>query len=642
MLASGAHVDIGGYEFKIDKSVPDHYQHRYYDVMPEKLLIEGTLDKNSLLPDNLNWTMDDWAGGEGNVMFAREQYDRYFISGSLNPRIRGQLTGPPAVTEYEDSSLLLTQAKLSVALNNLYAERSNYLGYRYSGSGVWAQLAEDTTCDSTLAAVHWSHVTSAAGIRYMASDTGRLVAGDTIVATASSDEWTGPAKGIAVLDGAAFIWDGNVLVQYTPDPDACPYTVATVYVAQATFDADSTTGGAFATENSVVMWVNYDGDKGVMYEYRNGAGRPIWRTPLGFTLTDACYNNGIVYLVGHWGSAGEGWGELYGIALDSYASTSLAQIRPMDGDYVLSGVTPTQVSASYGNSVLIAGGDYPVVWVYNAEIDALSVLMDIRDVFNGSSTIDQVQGVATLNGIRYALVREDSGDYCVYEIEDDYPGEREPYLDPAKNVTNDSDFSLTSSTWDLGYPAEVKALMGFTVVFRAPLIAGQEFNVYYKVKADQVTGWVPAGTVTPSSEGADIGRVYLQVSTPDTPITFASLQFKVEFVSDVAQQPPILYAITANSKLTKKREEWELLVRLKDEQSRERPSDRQVLGSTLRDWLLGVLPTGTVTTLLDGYRYHQPDTYTTHLVTVKEINDNIFEPGEGVARVLLVANEGTP
>lgn len=620
-LSSGAHIKLGDYEFKLDKSVDNHYLHRYYDLTAEKVQIAGTSGKEQLLPDSLWWSMDDWAGGEGNNIFYQDEYDTYYGSGALNPRVRGQLTARPDRTRSTGSGFGYgTQANLSAhmfsAIGRVLRFWNSYVQYINNDLGWTDRLSGGAAYSAATGDVNWVYAFNKVNGNlyrrgYSSPEDWVSLAGDSDL----------DYRGAALLEGKLYGWTGASLWEFDVhdwDNWATDH-YRLVYgddgdIPEGTYDS-RWFANCFATENSVVAWRTASGISEV-FEFRAGVGRPLWRAPMGFSIRSGCYQNGILYFAGHWGDEGEGWGALYALPLDSLRPIFLKWIGRLFGSKY--GVP--EISSSYGNQILIASGDR-YLYVYDTETDGLTVL--------DSNASDIYKACLTYGGFRYAI-----GEDYTYKFDDDEPAEREAGFNYS-DFTDLDDATLTSSRWDLDYPMEMKGLVGFYVAM-APMISGQHILVSYCLDGGS---WVDLTEIVASTPGASTGRVFVAAPTGASTPQFNALQFRVKLTSDTGVLAPILYSITAESKIARKREEWELIIRLKDEMSRERPSHRQVPGPTLRDWLLSVVTTGQNLVLLDGFRYENDNQYSTHTVTVKEVTDLIDEEGEGICRVILTNAE---
>jgi hypothetical protein len=402
-----------------------------------------------------------------------------------------------------------------------------------------------------------------------------------------------------------------------------------------------------ATENSIIMFYSTEMNSQV-WEYKRGVGRPIWKLPYGYTIKDMTYNNGVVYVTGHWDAADGtvGYGELKALVLESYRPLSLKTVRKSDGQGTAMALGAA--STSYAAQIMLCATHTGKIWVYDAETDGLTMLDDLnKDTSADPDGMSYPSGsrigaTCTYGSKRLVAVYgpglgASDAEYQIVNYDDDEVNQIEKDL----NTTDWTGYLgyFESSSWDYNYPMERKSLIGFHLTFK-PLVAGQTLDVSYALDSDSFTSLTQ---VTSSTGGADVGRVFIPVATVSDAKRFFNLKFRVKLASQGDTiTVPILYAVTAEAKLVRKREEWILALRLKDETQRTRMSDRLNRGSTIRDRILTLVANGAPVTFLDGFRYRGrvPDQYSTHTVVIKEAEDIIEQPGEGTCIVRLVATTG--
>jgi hypothetical protein len=468
-----------------------------------------------------------------------------------------------------------------------------------------------------------------------------------------------PYAGLAIMEGKLYGWTGRRLFEMDIDQSMPLASDKIRKVYDTRIDPVSTNvfstdwwAEAIATENSVIMWYSNNG-RSEIYEYKKGVGRPIWRPPQGFTIKGSCYSQGIAYFSGHWGgdSSFSGFGALYALPLNSYSPIFLKWVRKTTND----NLQMQEMCESYGMQVMVTAQRTGRIFVYDADADGLTMLDDLErssgsdpDSLTFTNNESRVGGMVTYGPHRYATIYQPglssaSGTYQIVYYEDDEPGQRETGL----NTTDytGATFALDSSSWDFDYPYEIKTLVGFHVAFK-PLITDQTIKISYSL--DEAS-FVDLANITSATAGASTGRVYQQVSVSGSQKKFTNLVFRITLTSATGVKPAIVYSVAAEAKLVRKREEWELVIRLKDEMAQGRTTKRRAFGSRLRDWLEETVEAGNVITLLDGYRYKRDTTgtaavsgkaYSTHSVYIKQVIDVINEAGEGSCKVTLVAVDG--
>lgn len=670
---SGADVKLGGYEFQIDRSVETnfthHYRHSITDMQAPQTDISGEPGKHALDNDSLYWAFDDWAGGEGNRVYYQDDNDIYDVGYELNPRIRGQITGRPtrirATTTARDID---KRTLMTLGQGAVWLAGGLNLAYTTNNPATWTDKATSGTAgvDYTgLRSLSTSYtITAIVGdndyVYYSAWHSGssgsrvtlRAIKSDAAVPVTVDSEATSkpPYAGLAISHSKLFGWTGRKLYEFDIDqsmPLSGPH-IRKVYDTR--IDPASTNvfnsdwwADAIATENSVVMFYANDGHSEV-YEYKKGVGRPIWRPPFGFTIKAAVYENGVVYFSGHWGgdSQTDGWGAIYALPLDSYRPIFLKFPRKLQG----SNLRLQGMAGSYGSQILLTAKGKGRVFIYDAEADGLSMLDDLErasgsdpDGLQFDSAQHRISGCVTWGGYRYVAIHKPggsgTGSYQVVVYSDDEPAQRETGL----NLTSYTGAQCTweSPNWDYDYPMEQKDLIGFHVVFE-PLVSGQFIDVSYSLDpATSSPSYTALAQITSSTSGASTGRVFIPVATSSSQKKFMRLRYKMKLTSSTAVKTPIIYSIVAEAKLVRKREEWEMIIRAKDQNARTRPLDRNDKGQTIRDWLVTMAKAGSILEFQDGYRKKARSDHTTHTVVIKELEDIILENNEGWARVRLVA-----
>jgi hypothetical protein len=691
--ASAAHIKLDDDEFMLDRSAEPHYSKRWYDVDDEENPnITGDPGKMKRNAESLFWTYTDWAGGEGNRVYDPEQPDTYDIGYEINPRYRGQLHGRPnrrrATVTTTD-----TNARPCMAIGNqaVWLGGGYDLAHSITGPVSWTEKAHSTTAAADyigLRSLSTSYrITAMVGdndyIYFTAWHAGssgsrallRTVRSDAALCDTVETQQTSvaPYAGLCMMNGKLFGWTGRRLTRM--DTTGTAANISTTVSGGVTtalgskekvFDSrvDPASSNVFstdwwadcnATENSIVMWYSNSGVSEV-YEYKKGVGKPIWRPPYGFTIKSSCYSNGVMFFAGHWGADANdgadtaGRGVLYALPLDSYRPFPVKHVR-LGKDQNLQ---MQEMHASYGYQIITVAQRSGRIFIYDAEADGFSMLDTIGGtsgdsmVFTANS--NRIAGSVTWGKNRYFAIYKPGdaagtdGSYQVAVYDDDDPNQAEIKM----NTTDYTNYKgwFETPRWDYGYPLDKKSLIGFHLTFK-PLTAGQTLDVMYDHleagAAETATDWTTLTQITSSTTGASVGRVFLPVSLSGAQKKFMTLKYRVTLGSTTGTSvaPPILYAVSAEAKLIRKRKEWLLTIRVKDEPSRNaRPSHRQSRGWRLRDYLEETIEAGNAIVFRDGYRYkgealYSTTFYSTHNVIIKEAEDIINKEGEGTMRILL-------
>jgi hypothetical protein len=315
-----------------------------------------------------------------------------------------------------------------------------------------------------------------------------------------------------------------------------------------------------------------------------------------------------------------------------------------------------EMATSYGNQILVAASHTGRIFVYDADLDSISMLDVLptsgsgdagEDSFPQSAATDSLSFVANDHRIgdmltygtkrfvvTYRPGSSGSGYYQYLVYDDDEPTNRQ-----ASTSTADYASTLQSGDFDFDIPFEQKVLHGFDVTYK-PLTTGQSFKVEYQL--DNSGSWTQAGsTQTSASADAAKGRTYLQVSTTSSTTKFFSMRTRITVTgtrtASVNYQPPIILGMATEAMVTAYDEVWELLVRLKDPQSRTRSSKSASMqyGAAARQFLLDTAAAKNVVAFLDGYKNRLPGKYTTNSVYIEELEDTIVRAGEGTMKLKL-------
>lgn len=632
-LPSGAHVQIGSDTFFLAEDMEDHYVHNVEGLFAPKQAVSGSPGKEQLKSDILLWSMTDWSGGEGNRVYYPDDPFVYHYAEGLNGRIRGQLTGRPARTKtdvtYADRRHRPT---LVVADSALWLAGSTTLAYTTDGTSWTAKTSGVSNLITAAAGDHeylyytdW--VSTASGTRILR----RVNVGGAAADVVASATGKAPYAGMAVMNGRLYAWTGRKVFEHDifESVPLASDKVRKVYdtgVDPASSNVFGTAwwGDIVATENSVVFWYSTVGQSNV-YEYKNGVGRPIWQPPYGFTVKSAVYQNGIVFFTGHWGGSGIiGPGVAYALPLDSRRPIFLGYMRKD-----LANLQMQETAQSYGAQALFCAAWTGRIFVYDAEMDAFSLLDDLVTDSQITFTDNEyrIGDVATYGKYRIAAVyHPDAGSagttIQLLAYEDDEPANREDNV----NAT------LYMGRWDYDFPFDRKTLIGVHVAFD-PLVTNQSITVSYSLDGNS---YVDLTAITSAHADNSKGRVFIPVSTTSATKKFWEMKWKVNLSGGASSVlTPILKAVTWEAKLSSREELWSLLVRVKDEQSNTRVAGRRAKGQTIRDWLITSARNNDVVTFKDAYTESGRQSGDSYSVTIDRAEDVITEAGEGVMRVLL-------
>jgi len=671
-ITAKAHVVIDGIKFLIDKAVDEHYVHMYRSIIAERADISGMPGKQQLKPDILLWAYTDWVGGEGNRSYVDDEPAIYSTGEVINPRIRGQLQGRPTRTRQTISPVtdIADRPRFEIAGGVLWLAGSRQLYFTSSGGASW-QGDWDVASGFNGGVFNNANyrVTATAGdheslyiTAFRSTPNTRAISEVTFTSLGSGisapaynallAEQTpfSPFAGMTIMGGRLYGWTGRKLVELDKSESDRPLLASQhrnaydtgIEVVNANVFTALWWADIVSTENSVIFFYSTAGRSNV-YEAKapvdstsgQVVGRPLWNGPLGFTIKGITYENGVVFFTGHWGgdSDVDGWGAAYALPLDSLRPVMLGYFRK----HTQNNLQMQEVCESYGTQILTAAVNTGRLFIFDSEFDGISLLDDLEspsgadtDGLTFTNSTHRVGGVVTFGKYRFASIYKSGTSYQIMRYSSDEEDDRAT----GQNTTNypNSVFYLGSPRWDYNFPMEVKKLRGIYVTFK-PLISGQQIQVKYAI--DGSGSFVDAGTITSATSGNASGRVFLPISVPSANVEFYNVEYRVYITSDTAVITPIVYSVALEASLKRKRRQWSIIVRVKDELDRTRVTTGKNKGSTIRDRLLSIVETASIVTFLDGYRYTYNNLYTTHNVTIDEATDVIIEPGEGSMRLLL-------
>jgi len=611
MLASGAHVKIGDYEYVLDESTGAPYLHEYQPLFPSGGgEIVGTDGKRVTRPDLLFWSADDWTGGQGFKTYDPRDPVTYWYS-TANTRNPGEITSPPTRTAATGLSATTANKTVHLAVGDgkVWLASSRQLFYSSDGM-AWTAHASNpigTAGDEITAivadgpylyvATHTDPTTT--GTREVLRATTSAL--DTYVSNVTSAL---PFGGLGVMDGGLFGWTGTSLVKYNRNPASLPITHAATDVKYQPMSDNLPNGAVYKMvqggKSLFFMTTSYGRTQ--IWEWRKDVPTPIWEMPVGFKAVDLCVANDTLYVLGEYGTDKAG---LWGMNLTARVPLYMAEIEDPDS----ANHDPVAINPSFGNQIIMlfdTGATAHKVYVYDSEYDGVSYL----------STSSTYEGHDL---ITYRNKRIIAGNRNSTTVDADYIS-----LDSNSNTTSTA-WDVYGPRWDFGYPFSKKLLHGFHVTLKS-LPANAVVTLYYAL--DGTTSWTQV-TSTITTDGATYA--YLPVSTTSATVSFRNLRVRVR-----GTYAATVLSVTAQAQLVEYSESWKLRLRLKDEAGHN-PRSRltSARAETLRTNLRTLVTNKAVVSFLDGYRYRNPGAYSSHDVTIEFPSDGITSDTEGIAEVIL-------
>lgn len=468
--------------------------------------IPGSPGDETLTPQVRKWRLTDWSGGEVGELnsFFDPQDPTAYDSGLCNPRVPGQLSGPP--TRTGSTPAASTSAPTFgpfLSSSQGYIVLTHYQKIQYSSNGTtWTTFgsgsgggSRETTCPTCSDGkyVYFANSDTPHGIgtiemRRVNIDNAQ---NDQIVLSGANARDT---LGIAVLGANLYRWTGAKLREIDlTSTVGWPLADGTLVYSAGGVDTANTFpttyyGGACSTDNSVAMFYSVPGET-TLYEYKAGVGTPLTSFLNGLTARAMCYYLGNLWIVG---------------VFNAQAALFKYDLLTRQGSFVNfigrgSSLTPVSCAPGPGDQVLI-GMTTGEFYIYSKDLDAISEL----DVRTGDGTLNAVvawkdQRCAAMGSttvLKFSSWATDS-------------------------ATTTVSGNLTGSEWDGDLPEETKVLIGIRASF-AP-IAGTE-TITLSIKRDGASGFTDLTQITSATTGASIGNVLIPTSKayPTTAVSWAA------------------------------------------------------------------------------------------------------------------------
>jgi len=615
VLASGAHVKIGAYEYVLDLEASEPYVHEYAPLFPQGGgEVFGSDGKRHNRPDLLFWSIDDWSGGQGFKYWDPRDPTAFYDGNYCCTRVPGEITqqpiertitGLPTPSE-SDVPIFLAQGGgylwLATSRQVAYstdgytwtAHTSNPLGA--AGDEITAISAEGKYC---YVALHTDM--TASGTRKVLQLTAAPAS-----ATFVSNVTSLPFQGMATLDGGLYGWTGRSLVRYDLNA-TLPITHDSSMVKYQPGDDTVTSGSVvkMCEGGKSIFFMASSAGATQIYEWRKDTPTPIWAMPKGFTGKDMCVSNDTLFVIG---TRGTGKADLYGMNIASRVPLYLADVSQS----AWSTEVVRTISPSYGHQVIftvgVSNSNTITSFVYDAEYDSVSWL-------KYGSSIGEKHASATFEGVRTVIGNKLTGTTL---------GGFAVRTDNNKDTTN-TQWDFTSGWWDFGYPFAKKVLHGFHI-FLDPLPASSTITVKYGTDLGSTVDFTVSPTITTDSST----YVWLPISSSTVTRTFRHLSMYVQ--GDYGAK---LKSITAQCQMMEYTESWKLRLRLKDSAANARARTSKATAQDLRDNLTTLVENKAIVTFLNGAKYTEPGVYDTETVTVEFPRDVIGSNAEGYAEVVL-------
>lgn len=695
MLASGAHVKIGSYEFDLDETIDAgslgggfytaHYKYSASSLITTDQPVAGTNTRiDALRPGRLVQYWDDWRGGENSARFDPDDPTTYAVADGANTRRPHSLTGrperiPSAINNFVDNSKapIMGYGAGAVWMGSGYDLNYSTDGYNWSTAGASsATTASDYPGFLSLSSSY--NITALAGddhyifyAGYKSSGTLRTLYAKVKDATTlgvkltSAAEVTGTAyAGLAVMNNTLFAWTGKTLTYFNVGSwdGSTALTENASYGTGNTIDSSMVLNtdyyaGCVAAENSVFSFFSRVGYT-VVYQTQlqadgSYATSPIWQTN-SLQATCITYHNGVLFVGGN--SVGAAAPELWAVPQDTGRPVFVGAIRPLTNSlHSITAMCPGPHA-----TILIGIGYAGITFIYDMDQDAFSQLDDL-----GGYISPQREGqlyVAATNAGSYpyfvggyrgtvlqALGSTTGTSYTTFSYYSDFPYDR--FYDSSTAATY---WEWTSPAFDNGLPFQQKTLLGISITFEPFLSsANQQLTVGFvcdsatvKESTTQPSTSSTYSNITYATTGANQGRVYIDLSGR-TDTNYTNLQIAVEggFNTTGPGQTyscPLVYSIATDSALIAYEYTWDLIIKLDNFIPGSDPGRKAAVTDSAvkkRNYIRGIIDNKAVVTFLDGYRYAAKGGsgvgYSSHTVFIEDPEDTIVGNSEGHMRLRL-------
>ncbi len=625
MLANGADVKLGTYDFFCDSSETRGYQYIPESLYSDQQAIIGAQEgAKTANPFILLWTIDDFSGGAETKFFNPDISTSYWY-GEVNPRVAGQLRPIPdstAATKTQTATLASTHEVFFVGVaGKLWMGCGRDLWYSSDNGVTWSQwngtslYAAGYTINGMTDDGNYVWVTASNG------STRKTTRIDSITAstTAVNDVTTAiRATGMGRIEGKVYVWTGGHLYEYNSQENlALDHNSTTVNATQSNIVHQphaSTPAGTYgtdffsgitSTDTSVVYFLSSSG-RTLVYEFKYNAatstfaGRKVWEPPQGFTATHITCSMGVIYLIGSYGADIA----LLSMSLQNRDPQILTYVGLAFGSEAGATLTPRFLTGSYGASVFmgLTDGTTTYTYIYDAEIDAISELdRQTTASFGGTPRAGFTSGNKRLIANHPA-----SGTtLTVYNWKDD------------NAPTTSGSWTWVSAAQSFDYPYDEKLLTGIQII-QDPSQASGTISVEFQL--DENGSWIStdyAGNTM--TTGAGVKYTNFQVSDDNPARKFYYLRLRLTGANNAR-----LLNVTPRAYINSFQEKWVLRLRIDDETAalNSRTTGRAADAQTLYSYIRTLVATKSPVYFRDGLRYRtRKDTanvgYSEHTVVLE-------------------------
>jgi hypothetical protein len=604
VLPSGAHVKIGSDEFMLAESEAGHYHYNLGTLSAQRREIPGSPGGESLDPELLYYTFDDWSGGEGNQVFDPERPNRYDYGGLVG-RLPGRLVSRPLSTAPADvtAAINVGRVRLCVAAGLLWMCAGQNLWKSSDGTSNWSVQSLSSIAGLSAG---WS-------VRCMAGDSQYLyiLAHDAIGAVGNCRIIRISAAGtqtvfysaasatdsfaMAMTQGRLYRWTGLKLREYDVTSTSLPLSDSsnggsevyyTGYEAAAT--PDLPLYGDMVAADIGVIFMSSNVGTAQAWLFQEGVVRPLWTMPEAFTCRAICAQDGLLYAGGSY----EARNTLNAFSLVTRQEVMIAQVRPTLNREI-------QAIANGPASSIMFGGSGGNVYQYDSQRDAVTIV-DLTAAWQQSSSIDGCM----YKDRRVWCWRDDNTLTTIHTTS----------YGPDESQDTGTTAYIYMPAWDWGLPENRKLIVGCEILYKT-LSGGQSIELAYVLEEagvypgwnQDIDGgggiWTTFSTITGPTGGDELVRKFIAISDASTTVSAYITRLRMKFVGAVT-----VYRVSLVGYVAEYVESWDLMLLVDQEDTdpgrrRRRPRSVQRPPETIRSKLRTAVKNKAVVTFLDGYPY---------------------------------------
>lgn len=635
MIDATFHVELNGVKYRLADQEELRYQMRAEPLRAEAAtVLQGESGKFQLRPDLLEWSINDWSGGEGLLRFSDEESNRYWISHNIDAlSLPGKLRIAPNYeeTKNELGGTLTESMTLGRARNGLYGARLGAKGIRKwdSTNARWGAAVSNASQVNNAAG--GSAAGNARYFLYKEAGADEIWGyDDSAFSLINQDTGTGNSvKRLVYYDNYLYInrasqSGGTTGIYEIPVAGTLP-TTSTLILDQTSSGNDISNKAArlLVPGNDGVFWIQkLANDVSRIWKiFPSSAAGPGYGDLLlslsGVDIDSCWFHYGILFMGGRIGPESDPnrtrvilylRGEEIGVLanLREEEDTTSDPILSFHGEefdraYFAAPYAPSGYSASTHWTVfaidMITGGVFGLTVIPFGEDTELDSLI----AFQGSVFLSKDRNATSPR---------------VYRM-----------LPPGSSYANTNSIPayLDTPIHDFGL-ADEKILSTIRLVTE-PLPSGTSVEIQYQL--DQNGIWESAGVYNTTNGTGTEFVVSSSISTK----TFRNLQLRIKLSNggDTTKTPVVLQ-VSTRATVSRTLKVWRLALALMDEgraQDRSRSGEHQIANITTAG------DSGTIVEFKDGAISRRAGVFNTHNVIIDSYSIEMNRPGEGTALVVL-------